>query len=40
VEIKSLLTPQQVSMYDSLLVEHDQRRGERRTRDSISGPGG
>jgi hypothetical protein len=40
VEIKSILTPQQITVYDSLLAEHDQRRGERRTRDSISGPGG
>lgn len=40
VEIKSILTPEQSTMYDSLLVEHDQRRGERRTRDSISEPGG
>jgi Spy/CpxP family protein refolding chaperone len=40
VEIKSILTPEQSTMYDSLLVAHDQRRGERRTRDSISEPGG
>jgi len=39
VEIKGILTPQQRTVYDSLLVEHDQRRGERRTRDSISEPG-
>ena len=40
VEIKRILTPQQRTVYDSLLVQHDQRRGERRTRDSISEPGG
>jgi hypothetical protein len=40
VEIKGVLTPQQISVYDSLLVEHDQRRGERRTGDSVSRPGG
>jgi Spy/CpxP family protein refolding chaperone len=35
-EIKGVLTPEQRMAYDSLLVEHDQRREQRRTRDSIS----
>jgi Spy/CpxP family protein refolding chaperone len=39
-EIKSVLTPDQRTAYDSLLVEHDRRREERRIRDSIPGSGG
>ena len=35
-EIKGVLTPDQRMEYDSLLVEHDRRRDERRDRDSIS----
>ena len=35
-EIKSVLTPDQRMEYDSLLVEHDRRRDQRRDRDSIS----
>lgn len=38
-EIKGVLNPGQRLMYDSLLVEHDRRREERRARDSVSGAG-
>jgi hypothetical protein len=39
-EIKSVLSPDQRTAYESLLVEHDRRREERRNRDSIPGSGG
>ena len=39
-EIKGILTPEQRIVYDSLLVVHDQRREERRARDTVSDPGG
>lgn len=35
-EIRGVLTPDQRMEYDSLLVEHDRRRDQRRDRDSIS----
>jgi len=38
-EIRGLLNAEQRAMYDSLLVEHDRRREERRARDSVSGAG-
>jgi Spy/CpxP family protein refolding chaperone len=41
VEIGKLLTPEQRTVYDSLLVEHDQRREQqRRDRDSLPDSGG
>jgi hypothetical protein len=37
--IKAVLSPAQRVMYDSLLVEHDHRRGDsRRERDTLPGP--
>ena len=36
VEIKGVLTPDQRMAYDSLLVDYDRRRQERRRQDSIS----
>jgi Spy/CpxP family protein refolding chaperone len=39
-EIKSVLTPEQRTAYDSLLVERDRRREERRSRDSVPDSGG
>ena len=39
-EIKGVLTPEQRTAYDSLLVEHDRRREERRSRDSVPDSGG
>ena len=39
-EIKGVLSPDQQVAYDSLLVEHDRRREQRQTRDSLTGPSG
>jgi len=35
-DLRAVLTPDQQMAYDSLLVEHDRRREERRRQDSIS----
>lgn len=39
-EVKAVLSPGQQAAYDSLLAEHDQRRAQRQSRDSVPGSRG